>query len=134
VTLDGVMQAPGAPEEDTSGGFQWGGGSVNYWDEMMGKMIDDFMGKGLRSSLGPQDIRDIRGPLAIRQTRQPRLRDGGQDQRCQEICSLENARQSGLEGVNHHQGRRRKTACQSQNAERSGSAGPRQWQSHSNST
>ena len=52
VTLDGVMQAPGAPEEDTSGGFQWGGWSVNYWDEMMGKMIDEFMGKGFDLLLG----------------------------------------------------------------------------------
>jgi len=37
VTLDGVMQAPGAPDEDTSGGFQWGGWSVNFWDEMIGQ-------------------------------------------------------------------------------------------------
>jgi dihydrofolate reductase len=51
-TLDGVMQAPGAPEEDTSGGFQWGGWSVNYWDEMMGKAIDDFMGKEFDLLLG----------------------------------------------------------------------------------
>jgi dihydrofolate reductase len=52
VTLDGVMQAPGAPQEDTSGGFRWGGWSVNYWDEMMGKAIDDFMGKEFDLLLG----------------------------------------------------------------------------------
>jgi dihydrofolate reductase len=51
-TLDGVMQAPGAPEEDTSGGFQWGGWSVNYWDEMMGKAMDAFMGKEFDLLLG----------------------------------------------------------------------------------
>jgi dihydrofolate reductase len=41
VTLDGVMQAPGGPEEDRSGGFQYGGWSVNYWDDMMGKAKDE---------------------------------------------------------------------------------------------
>ena len=39
VTLDGVMQAPGGPEEDRDGGFEHGGWSVKYWDEMMGKLI-----------------------------------------------------------------------------------------------
>jgi dihydrofolate reductase len=39
VSLDGVMQAPGGPEEDPTGGFTHGGWSVNYWDdEMMGQM------------------------------------------------------------------------------------------------
>jgi dihydrofolate reductase len=35
VTLDGVMQAPGGPEEDPTGGFTHGGWSVKYWDETM---------------------------------------------------------------------------------------------------
>ncbi len=33
ISLDGVMQAPGAPQEDPSGGFSHGGWSVGYWDE-----------------------------------------------------------------------------------------------------
>lgn len=43
VTLDGVMQAPGGPEEDTSGGFKHGGWTVGYWDDFMGKIMDTQM-------------------------------------------------------------------------------------------
>src|SRR2546428_1144807 len=39
LTVDGVMQAPGGPEEDRDGGFEHGGWSGKYWDEMMGKLI-----------------------------------------------------------------------------------------------
>jgi dihydrofolate reductase len=43
MTLDGVMQAPGGPEEDDSGGFTYGGWSVNYWDEQMGQIMGEAM-------------------------------------------------------------------------------------------
>ena len=43
VTLDGVMQAPGGPEEDKDGGFAYGGWSANYWDAVMGAVMDGFM-------------------------------------------------------------------------------------------
>jgi dihydrofolate reductase len=35
VTLDGVMQAPGGPDEDPTGGFAHGGWAVDHWDEAM---------------------------------------------------------------------------------------------------
>ena len=42
VTLDGVMQAPGAPDEDRDNGFVHGGWSVNYWsDEMLGVIASE---------------------------------------------------------------------------------------------
>jgi len=34
-SLDGIMQAPGGPEEDPTGGFTLGGWTFNYWDEVM---------------------------------------------------------------------------------------------------
>lgn len=37
VTLDGVMQAPGGKDEDTDGGFAYGGWTVPYWHDDIGK-------------------------------------------------------------------------------------------------
>ena len=43
MSLDGVVQAPGGPEEDTSGGFRHGGWSGQYFDpEVMGPVIEGF--------------------------------------------------------------------------------------------
>jgi len=39
ITLDGVMQAPGAPKEDTSGGFKYGGWTATYGDEVYGEVV-----------------------------------------------------------------------------------------------
>ena len=39
ITLDGVMQAPGGPEEDSSGAFKYGGWTAPYSDEVYGKVV-----------------------------------------------------------------------------------------------
>jgi dihydrofolate reductase len=43
LTLDGVMQAPGGPEEDPSNGFAYGGWSMTYWDDVMARFQDHAM-------------------------------------------------------------------------------------------
>jgi len=43
ISLDGVMQAPGGPEEDTSGGFKYGGWSAPFSDEDSGKLMQKQM-------------------------------------------------------------------------------------------
>jgi dihydrofolate reductase len=52
LTLDGVMQAPGGPGEDDSGGFAHGGWSVNYWDEQMAQVMDAATSRPFAMVLG----------------------------------------------------------------------------------
>lgn len=70
VTLDGVMQAPGGPEEDTSGGFAYGGWSVNYWDDMMGEVMNEATSKPFAMVLGrtTYDIMAAYWPTAPEET------------------------------------------------------------------
>jgi dihydrofolate reductase len=52
VSLDGIMQAPGGLEEDTTGGFTLGGWTFNYWDEAMDVSASGFDGKDRELLLG----------------------------------------------------------------------------------
>lgn len=52
ISIDGVMQAPGGPEEDTSGGFKYGGWIVPYFDELLGKVMEEQMSKTRALLLG----------------------------------------------------------------------------------
>ena len=52
VSLDGVMQAPGGPTEDISGGFTHGGWTVPYFDEVLGQTTGEQMSKPFDLLLG----------------------------------------------------------------------------------
>lgn len=52
ITLDGVMQAPGGPDEDPSGGFKYGGWTVPYFDEAGGEVMSEQMGHPFDLLLG----------------------------------------------------------------------------------
>ena len=52
ITLDGVMQAPGGPKEDTSGGFKYGGWTVPYFDDFSGKVMSGQMKQPFSLLLG----------------------------------------------------------------------------------
>jgi dihydrofolate reductase len=52
LSLDGVMQAPGGPEEDRSESFDQGGWSFGYFDEQIGDLMDAYMGKPFDLVLG----------------------------------------------------------------------------------
>ena len=52
VTLDGIMQAPGGQEEDPTGGFRFGGWSVNYWTEAMLQYMGERMTRPFDLLLG----------------------------------------------------------------------------------
>ena len=45
VSLDGVIQAPGRPDEDMRGGFKYGGWSGRYADPAMGKAVGESMSR-----------------------------------------------------------------------------------------
>ena len=52
VSMDGVMQAPGGPQEDTDGGFDLGGWTVGYFDEFLGETMGQQVGKPFAMLLG----------------------------------------------------------------------------------
>src|SRR5690606_19687228 len=52
VSIDGVMQAPGGPEEDPSGGFRFGGWNFPWWDEPLERLMGEAMGEAYDLLLG----------------------------------------------------------------------------------
>ena len=52
LTLDGVMQAPGGPEEDPSENFPYGGWLAPYFDEFVGKIMQEQISRPFDLLLG----------------------------------------------------------------------------------
>ena len=52
VTHDGIMQAPGGPQEDTEGGFKYGGWIVPHFDERLGAVMHEQMARTRALLLG----------------------------------------------------------------------------------
>lgn len=59
LTLDGIMQAPGRPDEDTRGGFAHGGWAVPYFDEVMVGASAESMGETGGLLLGRRTYEDF---------------------------------------------------------------------------
>ena len=61
ITLDGVMQSPGRPDEDTRGGFEHGGWGFPYADEVMGRAMGERMARDGGLVLGRRTYEDLFG-------------------------------------------------------------------------
>jgi dihydrofolate reductase len=59
VTLDGVMQSPGRPDEDTRGGFPYGGWGAGYFDPVMAEAAAEGMSQELVLLFGRRTYEDF---------------------------------------------------------------------------
>ena len=121
ITVDGVMQAPGGPEEDPTSGFDYGGWSVNYWDEMMAKVLmDGLLAKPFDLLLGRKtyDIFAAHWPFVKNDPDKMNAMAAGQAQWSEEICGLKDAFKSQLGKLHANQGRHCERDLQSKEAGR----------------
>jgi dihydrofolate reductase len=59
LTLDGVMQAPGRPDEDPRGGFQYGGWALPYFDPVMGRVAAEGIAQAPDLLFGRRTYQDF---------------------------------------------------------------------------
>ena len=122
LTLDGVMQAPGGPGEDDSGGFAHGGWSVNYWDEPMGEVMGEAMSAPFDLVLGRRtyDIFAAHWPHATDDAGAKPLNDATK------YVASRSHPDAGVEQLGPDRGRRGRRHRGAQAGGRTGAAGPRQ--------
>lgn len=63
VSLDGVIQAPGRPDEDPRAGFRHGGWAQGNGDPSMGAAIGEHLGQGVAGLFGRFSYEDMLGRL-----------------------------------------------------------------------
>ena len=89
LTLDGVMQAPGGPDEDPEGGFLHGGWQGPYSDPVMGRLVTQGLADADGFLLGRQDLRHLLQLLA--EGHRPRQPDSDCAQLAAEVRGLAHA-------------------------------------------
>ena len=82
-SLDGVMQAPGGPDEDPTSGFRFGGWSFHFWDESLEKPFGKVIDGRLRPAARQADLRHLLRFLA----QQPGQSDRRAIPAHQQICA-----------------------------------------------
>lgn len=75
-SLDGVMQAPGGPEEDPTGGFRFGGWAAPIFDEKVGAAIGELFSTPFDLLLRPTTSSQPIGPMRQRTIRSVRSSTG----------------------------------------------------------
>lgn len=75
ISLDGVMQAPGGTEEDTSGNFKYGGWTVPYFDETSGNLMGEQMSKPVDLLLGRKTFEIFSGYWPQHESAWPGIND-----------------------------------------------------------
>ena len=76
ITLDGVMQEPGGPKEDESGGFKYGGWTAPYGDEAYGKAVQEELQQPADYLLGRKTFEIWEGYWPEHADFWPRINDG----------------------------------------------------------
>ena len=125
ISLDGVMQAPGGPEEDTSGGFEYGGWSVPYFDEALGNVMAEQMAGPFALLLGRKTFEIFASYWPQHAEDWPGINEATK------YVVSNTLREHELEQLGVYQRRRCRRNKKAQAGRRAAAAGPRKWQSHS---